>query len=77
MPNKPGSRWQCNIKKEMSIKVKKALVALAMMIALPFVCGSECDDTSVTQDPTTKLPRIETSVDYGIWPTPTPTPTTP
>ena len=47
----------------MSLKIKKMLVMLAMMIALPFVCGSECDT-----DPVTKLPRLPIATpDYSSY----------
>ena len=35
----------------MSLKVKKMLVALALMIALPFICGASCDESGSSASP--------------------------
>jgi len=35
----------------MSLKIKKMLIALALMAAIPFTCGSACDEENTTSAP--------------------------
>jgi hypothetical protein len=50
----------------LSLKVKKMLVALALMVALPFVCGASCDESgsSAPSKPRTTVISTNTGGDW-------------